>query len=43
MDTRNWASVKVAEKLGFEFAKFTNILTFVKSFVSCEIQFQKIV
>lgn len=41
MDTRNRASMKVAEKLGFEFVKVTNNATFLKNFVSHEFQFQK--
>ena len=43
MDTRNRASVKVAEKLGFEFVKVTNNATFLKNFVSHEFQFQKVI
>jgi RimJ/RimL family protein N-acetyltransferase len=42
MDTRNWASIKVAEKLGFDFVKVTNNVTFIKNFVSHEFQFQKV-
>ena len=42
MDTRNWASIKVAQKLGFEFVKVQNNVSFVKNFVSHEFQFQKI-
>lgn len=42
MDTRNRISVKVAEKLGFEFVKLTNNVGFVKEFVSHEFKFQKI-
>jgi RimJ/RimL family protein N-acetyltransferase len=43
MDTRNRASTKVAEKLGFDFVKVINNATFLKNFVSHEFQFQKIV
>lgn len=43
MDTRNRASAKVAEKLGFDFVKVTNNVTFLKNFVSHEFQFQKTV
>lgn len=42
MDTRNRASVKVAEKLGFDFVKVVNNATFLKNFVSHEFQFQKV-
>ncbi|MFY7991760.1 MAG: GNAT family N-acetyltransferase [Bacteriovoracaceae bacterium] len=41
MDTRNRASAKVAEKLGFEFVKVINNACFLKNFVSHEFQFQK--
>ncbi len=41
LDTRNRASVKVAEKLGFDFVKVINNATFIKNFVSHEFQFQK--
>ena len=41
MDTRNRASTKVAEKLGFEFVKVVNNVTFIKGFVSHEFQFEK--
>lgn len=43
MDTRNRASVKVAEKLGFDFVKVINNATFIKNFVSHEFQFQKVI
>lgn len=43
MDTRNRPSMKVAEKLGFEFVKVTNNACFLKNFVSHEFQFQKII
>lgn len=43
MDTRNRASTKVAEKLGFDFVKVINNATFIKNFVSHEFQFQKLV
>lgn len=43
MDTRNRASTKVAEKLGFEFVKVINNACFLKSIVSHEFQFQKLV
>lgn len=43
MDTRNRASVKVAEKLGFDFVKVINNATFLKNFVSHEFQFQKVI
>jgi ribosomal-protein-alanine N-acetyltransferase len=43
MDTRNRASLKVVEKLGFDFVKVINNATFVKNFVSHEFQFQKLV
>jgi RimJ/RimL family protein N-acetyltransferase len=42
MDTRNRTSVKVAEKLGFEFVKLINNAAFLKNFVSHEFQFQKV-
>jgi ribosomal-protein-alanine N-acetyltransferase len=42
MDTRNYASVKVAEKLGFKFVKYTNNVTFLKNLVSHEFQFEKL-
>jgi RimJ/RimL family protein N-acetyltransferase len=41
MDTRNRASMKVAEKLGFEFVKLINNACFLKNFVSHEFQFEK--
>lgn len=41
MDTRNRSSAKVAEKLGFDFLKVINNVTFLKGFVSHEFQFQK--
>lgn len=43
MDTRNRASTKVAEKLGFDFVKVINNACFLKNFVSHEFQFQKLV
>jgi ribosomal-protein-alanine N-acetyltransferase len=43
MDTRNRASTKVAEKLGFDFVKVVNNACFLKNFVSHEFQFQKLV
>ena len=43
MDTRNRASFKVAEKLGFDFVKVINNAAFIKNFVSHEFQFQKLV
>lgn len=43
MDTRNRASVKVAEKLGFDFVKVKNNAAFLKGLVSHEFQFQKLV
>jgi ribosomal-protein-alanine N-acetyltransferase len=43
MDTRNRASTKVAEKLGFEFVKVINNACFLKNFVSHEFQFQKMI
>jgi RimJ/RimL family protein N-acetyltransferase len=43
MDTRNYSSIKVAEKLGFDFVQVTNNVTFLKNFVSHEFQFQKII
>ncbi|MFZ4713777.1 MAG: GNAT family N-acetyltransferase [Bacteriovoracaceae bacterium] len=43
MDTRNYASMKVAEKLGFKFVKYTNNVTFLKNFVSHEFQFEKLI
>jgi ribosomal-protein-alanine N-acetyltransferase len=43
MDTRNRGSIKVAEKLGFDFVKVINNAAFVKNFVSHEFQFQKMV
>lgn len=42
MDTRNRASVKVAEKLGFDFVRVVNNAGFVKNFVSHEFQFEKV-
>lgn len=42
MDTRNRASVKVAEKLEFDFVRLKNNAAFVKSYVSHEFQFQKL-
>jgi ribosomal-protein-alanine N-acetyltransferase len=42
MDTRNRASSKVAEKLGFDFVKVINNAAFIKKFVSHEFQFQKL-
>ncbi len=42
MDTRNRNSVKIAEKLDFEFVKIINNACFVKNFVSHEFQFQKL-
>ena len=41
MDTRNRSSVKVAEKLGFEFVKVTDNAAMIKGKVSHEFQFQK--
>jgi RimJ/RimL family protein N-acetyltransferase len=43
MDTRNRGSVKVAEKLGFDFVKVINNAAFLKNFVSHEFQFQKLI
>lgn len=43
MDTRNRASTKVAEKLGFTFVKVINNACFLKNFVSHEFQFQKLI
>lgn len=43
MDTRNRASVKVAEKLGFDFVKVKNNACFLKNLVSHEFQFQKLI
>lgn len=43
MDTRNRASTKVAEKLGFEFVTVKNNAAFLKNFVSHEFEFQKLV
>ena len=43
MDTRNRASVKVAEKLGFDFVRVINNAAFIKNFVSHEFQFQKVI
>lgn len=43
MDTRNRSSIKVAEKLGFEFVKVINNATFLKGLVSHEFEFQKII
>jgi ribosomal-protein-alanine N-acetyltransferase len=43
MDTRNRSSVKVAEKLGFEFVKVKNNAAFLKGLVSHEFQYQKLV
>ena len=43
MDTRNRNSIKIAEKLGFDFVKVTNNVAFIKNFVSHEFQFQKII
>ena len=42
MDTRNRASVRVAEKLDFEFVKVKNNVAFVKDFVSHEFEFEKV-
>lgn len=42
MDTRNRSSMKVAEKLGFDFVRVINNATFLKNFVSHEFQFQKV-
>ena len=42
MDTRNRASIRVAEKVGFEFVKVKNNAAFIKNFVSHEFQFQKL-
>lgn len=41
MDTRNRGSVRVAEKLDFDFVKVTDNACFLKNFVSHEFQFQK--
>ncbi len=40
MDTRNRASIKVAEKLGFKFVKVINNAAFLKNLVSHEFQFE---
>lgn len=43
MDTRNRTSVKVAEKLGFDFVEIKNNVAFLKGLVSHEFQFQKMI
>ena len=43
MDTRNRASTKVAEKLGFDFVSVKNNACFLKQMVSHEFLFHKVV